>query len=65
MPAACFEAQPDGQANAFQAPQTQLWVLVAVPVPSLLSIPLWLCSPHYTPVATSTSAGLTLWPLWT
>lgn len=66
MPAACFEAQLDGQAKAFWAPPwTQHWVLVAVPVPLLLSIPLWLCTLYYTPVATSTSTGLTLWPLWT
>lgn len=65
MPAACFEAQPDGQAKAFQAPWTQLWVLVAVPVLLLLSLPLWLYTLHYIPIATSTSTGLTLWPLWT
>lgn len=46
-------------------PWTQLWVLVAVPVLLLLSIPLWLYTLHYIPIATSTSTGLTLRPLCT
>jgi len=65
MPAACFEAQPDGQVKAFQASLDSALGPGYCPHALASVYPVWLCTLHYTPAATSTATGLTLWPLWT